>query len=259
MRNLKQALRAGEPLVGTWINAPNESEVEIAGWAGFDFVVLDTEHSAYDLETAGRLARAADAAGVPSLIRVAETPEVNVGKALDFGVQGIMIPHVSTAAQAAHVIRCARYAPEGERGAAPSVRGARYGLVPWVEYRERTAKDGTLVLQIEGREGIANLDAILATAGLDVVFIGTFDLSNALGVPGQLDHPRLLEAVGDIVRRARARGVSVGMWMPEPEQIAPWIARGVQFLTVTNSDRIFMAGCRAVVGEVRAQIEKSGT
>jgi 4-hydroxy-2-oxoheptanedioate aldolase len=94
----------------------------------------------------------------------------------------------------------------------------------------------------------------MATDGVDVVFVGPFDLSAALGVSGQLDHPLLLETIGDIVRRVRASGLAVGIWMPDAAMLGPWIERGVQFVTVANSDKIFLEGCRSYCEAVRARI-----
>lgn len=259
MLNLKQALHDGRTVAGTWLNAPNPAQVEMIAYAGFDFVVLDTEHSAYDLDAAENLVRAADAAGLPAVIRVHDTATVPIGKALDFGAQGIMIPHVSTADDARRAVAAAHYAPRGSRGGAPTVRATRYGAVPWPQHLSQAATTTLVVVQIEGREGIEHLAEILAAEGVDVVFIGSFDLSASLGVSGELDHPLVLERVGDIVAQARDRGIAIGIWMPQPEQLAGWIARGVQLVTVANSDLIFADGCRALVGRLRAHLARPST
>lgn len=256
MLTLKQALREGRILLGTWLNAPHPSQAEMIGDAGFDFVVLDTEHSSYDLDAAENLVRAADAAELPSLIRVSENRAATVGKALDFGAQGVIVPHVSSAHEAQQAVRHARYAPRGVRGAAPTVRATHYGKVAWPDYLTHAESDTVVVLQVEGRQAITNLDAMMATDGVDVVFVGPFDLSESLGVSGQLDHPALLSAVREIVERARARGIALGIWMPRPEQLARWIEHGVQMITVANSDMIFFEGCRAIVDRVRAQVHR---
>ncbi|MFN8453270.1 MAG: aldolase/citrate lyase family protein [Anaerolineae bacterium] len=254
MLKLKHAFQQGQTLVGTWLNAPSPAQAETIGYAGFDFVILDTEHSSYDIPDCENLVRAADAAGLPSLIRVPENRGTPVGKALEYGAQGIVVPHVSTKAEAEAAVNHAHYPPKGVRGAAPTVRGAHYGQTPWPDYLAQARAETLVVLQIEGKEGIENLDAIMGVAGVDVLFIGPFDLSGALGISGQLDHPLLLDTAGDIVRRARSRHMAVGIWMPTPEQVGPWIARGVQMITVASNDMIFMQACRTVAGKVKAQI-----
>ena len=258
MRRLKQAVQAGEVILGTWLNSPSQPQVEIIGYAGFDFVILDTEHSSYGAEAAEGLVRAGDAAGLPCLMRVSENTPAAVGKILDYGAQGVVIPHVSSAAEAEQAVRSAHLAPRGDRGAAPSVRATHYGLIPWSEYLQQAAAETLVVVQIEGREGLHNLDAIMAVDGVDVLFIGPFDLSTSLGISGQLDHPQLLAAVGDIVTRARARGIALGIWMPRPDQVGPWIQQGVQVVTVANNDMIFFDGCRRVAAAARERLPGRG-
>ena len=252
--NLKDRFRKGEILVGTWLNGPVASQVEIIGGAGFDFVILDSEHSSYGLDQCENLVRAADAVALPCLVRVAPGDAREVSKALDFGAQGIIVPHVSSEKEARASVRYAHFAPQGERGAAPTVRGARFGQTIWKDYLAQEMSKTMVVLQIEGKEGVEQLDSIMSVKGVDVIFVGTFDLSESLGVSGQLEHPRLLNAVEEIVIRARDRQVSVGLWMPKPEQVGPWIERGVQMITVANNDMIFFDACQAVAKAVKIQI-----
>lgn len=252
MPSLKATLQEGRAVFGTWLNSPSPSQAEIIGYAGFDFVMLDTEHASYDIAGTENLIRAAHAANLPALVRVAGNDSSAIGRVLDYGAQGVMVPHTSNATNARHAVLAAHYQPVGERGAAPTVRAARYGHVPWSKHLARSADDTLVIVQIEGREGMANLPEIMAVPGVDVLFIGPFDLSEALGVSGQLDHPRLLEAVADITRQARTHGLAVGIWMPTPAQIRPWLAQGVQLITVANNDLLFYNACRQVIQAVRA-------
>lgn len=254
MLKLKQAFKEGQTLVGTWLNAPSPAQVETIGYAGFDFVILDTEHSAFDIAGCENLVRAADAAQLPCLVRVSDNNPTSVSKALEYGAQGIVVPHVSSRAEAEEAVSHAHYPPVGVRGAAPSVRAAHYGQIAWPDYLAQAREETLVVLQIEGHEGIANLDAIMAVPQVDVLFIGPFDLSTVLGISGQLDHPLLLETVGGIVQRARANGIAVGIWMPTPEQAGPWIGQGVQLITVASNDLIFLQGCRTFASKVKAQL-----
>jgi len=255
MLKLKQAFKEGQTLVGTWLNAASPAQVETIGYAGFDFVILDTEHSAYDIAGCENLVRAADAARLPCLVRVSDDNPTSVSKVLEYGAQGVVVPHVGSRAEAEGAVRNAHYPPVGVRGAAPSIRAAHYGQTPWPDYLARAREETIVVLQIEGHEGIQNLDAIMAVAGVDVLFVGPFDLSTVLGISGQLDHPLLLDTVGEIVQRARANRIAVGIWMPTPEQAGRWIERGVQLITVASNDLIFMEGCRSFAGRVKTQIQ----
>ncbi|MDR7544931.1 MAG: aldolase/citrate lyase family protein [Armatimonadota bacterium] len=248
---LAEDLRAGRTVVGTWLMGPCPSQVEMLAAAGFDFVVLDTEHGSYGVEAAESLVRAADAAGLAALIRVQDLAPAPIAKALDFGAQGVVVPHVDTAEEARRAVRAVCFPPRGVRSGAPTVRAARYGFLPWREYVDRASRSTVLVVQVEGAEGLARLDDILRVDGVGVVFIGTFDLAASTGVPGILDHPALLERVGEIVARARRHGVAVGLWMPTPEQARPWLTRGVQMVTVSNTDLIFADACRTLVRRIR--------
>jgi 4-hydroxy-2-oxoheptanedioate aldolase len=252
---LAEALRAGRAVVGTWLMGPHPSQVEILAAAGFDFVVLDTEHGSYGLEQTESLLRAADAAGLPAVVRVHDAAPVPIGKALDFGAQGVMVPHVSTAGTARQAVVAAHFPPRGIRGGAPTVRATRYGAVPWADHLARASRSTLVLVQVEGVEGLDHLDEILAVDGVDVVFIGTFDLAASVGVPGAVDHPVVGERVGEVVARARQRGVAVGIWMPTPELARPWMARGVQVVTVANTDLIFADACRRLVGRIRGGLQ----
>jgi 4-hydroxy-2-oxoheptanedioate aldolase len=254
MLKLKYAFKEGQTLVGTWLNAHSPAQVETIGYAGFDFVMLDTEHSAYDIAGCENLVRAADAAQLPCLVRVSDNEPTPIARVLEYGAQGIVIPHVSSRAEAEAAVSHAHYPPVGVRGAAPTIRAAHYGQIPWPDYMASASEETMVVLQIEGKEGIENLDAIMAVDGVDVLFVGPFDLSTVLGISGQLDHPLLLDTVGEIVRRARAKNIAVGIWMPTPEQAGPWIERGVQLITVASNDLIFLQGCRTFANKVKAQI-----
>ena len=251
---LKPQLQDGQVLIGTWLNAASPEQVETIGYAGFDFVILDTEHSSYDLASCENLVRAADAAKIPSLIRVMANEPVHVAKALEYGAQGIVVPHVSSGQEAENTVRNAHFAPRGHRGAAPTIRAAHYGQLSWNDYLAYAAKNTLTVVQIEGADGVTNLGEIMAVEGVDVIFIGTFDLSDSLGISGQLDHPLLLETVGDVVQQARANNVAVGMWMPTPDKLGPWIEKGVQLVTVASNDMIFGSGCSTYLDQVRKQI-----
>ena len=251
---LKTLLQDGHVLIGTWLNAASPEQAETIGYAGFDFLILDTEHSSYDLASCENLVRAADAASLPALIRVMSNEPVHISKALEYGAQGVVVPHVSSGQEAENTVRNAHFAPRGHRGAAPTIRAARYGQLSWNEYLTHAAKNTLVVVQIEGADGVANLEEIMAVDGVDVIFIGTFDLSDSLGISGQLDHPLLLDTVGDVVQQASKHNVAVGMWMPAPDKLGPWIAKGVQMVTVASNDMIFMDGCRTYVDQVRAEI-----
>ena len=214
MASLRERLAGGTTTFGTWVNTPSPELVETLGLAGFDCVFLDLEHGEYGTDALPGLLRAARAGGCFGAVRTSHVAANEIGAALDSGADAVLAPSVSSAADAAAIVGAAHYPPIGSRGAAPMTRAAGYGTTPFTDYRERIESDVVVGAQIEGPDGLAAVDDILAVAGLDLVFIGPFDLSQHLGVPGETSHPAVVEAMTDIVARAESGGIATGTWAP---------------------------------------------
>jgi 4-hydroxy-2-oxoheptanedioate aldolase len=233
---LRQALGAKEVLYGTWVQTPSPEVVEILGWSGWDFVILDLEHGPYGPEGLPHLIRAAEAAETAPFVRVPFTAPQEVGKALDLGAAGIVIPGVRSADDGAAAVRLTRFPPHGSRGSSPSTRQLHYSAVPFATLTATDAPQPLMVLQVEARLAMSDLGSILAIQGLDVVFIGPYDLSTSLGLPGQFDHPKVREAISEIVEKAGEHGVAVGIWVPDAPSARFWVDHGVRFVTVSNNE-----------------------
>jgi 4-hydroxy-2-oxoheptanedioate aldolase len=233
---LRQALAAKQVLYGTWVQTPSPEVVEMLGWSGWDFVILDLEHGPYGPERLPHLIRAAEASQTAPFVRVPLTAPQEVGKALDLGAEGIVIPGVRSADDGAAAVRLTRFPPRGSRGSSPSTRQLHYSAVPFATLTAKDAPQPLIVLQVEARLATADLGSILAIEGLDVVFIGPYDLSTSLGLPGQFDHPKVREAISEIVERAGERGVAVGIWVPDAQSARFWVDHGVRFVTVSNNE-----------------------
>ena len=233
---LRQELAARSVLVGTWVQTPSAEVVEILGWAGWDFIILDLEHGAYGAESLPHLIRAAEAADTTPLVRVPMAAPEAVGKALDLGAAGIVVPGVASAEVAARAVALTRFPPRGGRGATPSTRQLHYSGLPFSSLMAPDAPQPLTVLQVEARLATTDLGSILAVDGIDVIFIGPYDLSTSLGLPGQFDHPRVREAIAEIVDQCSRGGVSVGIWVPDPEAARFWIDHGIKFVTVSNNE-----------------------
>lgn len=251
MPSLGEQLRSGRTVFGTWVSTPSPWIVETLGDAGFDCVVLDLEHGEYGSAALPELLRAARASGCSGVVRTSHVSASEVGAALDAGADGVLAPGVSSAADAAAVVDAAHYPPLGRRGAAPMTRAAGYGTIPFATYRDRIEADIVVGIQIEGPDGVAALEAILDTTRLDLVFIGPYDLSQHVGVPGDTSHPAVVEAMAGIVERASARGVATGSWSPSAEQARQWIDAGVDLVTVSSSTALFTDAAAAVLSALR--------
>ena len=233
---LRKALASERVVYGTWIQTPSAEVVEIMGWAGWDFVILDLEHGPYGAEGLPHLIRAAEAAGAAPLVRVPLVAPEQVGKALDLGAAGIVTPGVASAESAREAVRLTRFPPHGSRGSSPSTRQLHYSARPFASLLASGAPRPLVVLQVEARLATSDLGSILDVGGVDVIFIGPYDLSTSLGLPGQFDHPTVREAISEIVTRAAEHGAAVGIWVPDAKAAKFWSARGVRFVTVSNNE-----------------------
>src|SRR3954471_18506363 len=185
--SLRRRLRQGPPLIGTFSIIAAPELIELAGLAGFDVVVLDMEHGAYEISNLGPHILAARAHGVAPVVRVRWSEPALIGAALDSGAAGVLVPHVQSARDAAAVVEAARFPPQGRRGAHPWVRAAGYAATH--NWRTHANDDVAGIAMVEGKEGVAAVDEILATPGLDAVFLGPVDLAASLGLVGRAGHP----------------------------------------------------------------------
>ena len=249
---LREALASRQVVYGTWVQTPSPEVVEMLGWSGWDFVILDLEHGPYGVETLRHLIRAAETSEATAFVRVPLSSPHDVGKALDLGAAGIVTPGVTSADVGAAAVRLTRFPPHGSRGATPSTRQLHYSAIPFATQTADGARKPLIVLQVEARLATTDLGGILGIDGLDVIFIGPYDLSTSLGLPGQFDHPRVREAISEIVNRAAERNVAVGIWVPDADAAHFWVERGVRFITVSNNELMLFGAAsslrRAVQG-----------
>jgi 4-hydroxy-2-oxoheptanedioate aldolase len=252
--SVKARLRDKGFAAGPFVEVGSPALVEMLGLAGFDFAIIDCEHAAFSGETVGELIRAAEAASIAPLVRVRQNDPGAVLEALDLGAAGLHIPQIATAADALRAVRASKFPPLGARGFNPFVRAAQYGATAVAEFRQHADQDTLLVLHIEAQESLASIEQIMAVPGFDVAFLGPYDLSQTLGIPGEVTHPRVREAMRAIVKAARPHGVVVGCFANDPEQARVWLAEGVAYLAYSVDSVMFLeAGRRAreTVDEIR--------
>lgn len=226
--SLRARLAAREHLLATFNLLPSPEIVELIALAGFDVVIVDLEHGPHDLADLRRALTAAAAHELPALVRVRTAAAAEIGAVLDLGASGVLVPHVESVAAAAAVVRAARFTPGGERGANPWVRAAGYGSRE--DWFARADAEVAVLVMVEGPGALGELADIVSLPGLDGIFLGPMDLSHALGVPGQVGHPRVFEAVRDAVRLAADAGVAAGVFTPDPGLAAGWWQRGAQLV-----------------------------
>jgi 4-hydroxy-2-oxoheptanedioate aldolase len=204
--SLKERLKSQPMSLGIQCFSGSPTLVEILGHAGFDWVSLDMEHSPTGLETIEHLARAAKAGGTIPLVRVAHNDPIEIMRALDRGVEGVIVPHIASVKDLETAVAATRYPPHGDRGTCTSTRASAWGL-QWKEYAARVAFDTILVSIIEDPEGMEVLDDLLKVDGGDVFWLGTRDLTQSMGLQDEdLHHPQLAELARDFCDRVTAAG-----------------------------------------------------
>ena len=226
-------------LIGTFAAIPHPVAVEVAAQAGPDFLCIDWEHAQIGRDTIENLVRAADVHLVPAIVRVPGHGQEAIAAALDSGAGGILVPRVSTTEQARAVARAAYYPPQGERGVGPG-RAAGYGYrIP--DYLARANAEILVAAQVETAEGLANVDQIAATDGIDVIFVGPGDLSVSINAMGPAGAVRLGEAIETIIEAALAHGKVAGIFCGKPEDVGRCAAKGASFF-ILASDTLFLGG-----------------
>lgn len=225
---LRSRLESGERTIGTFQLVDSPVAAEVVGLAGYDFTILDQEHGPFSAETTMQLCMAAQGRGASPIVRVRENAAPEIQRALDVGAAGVEIPQISTGADARAAVDAARYDPLGERGLSPYVRAADYAGGP--EYTQRQNEEVTVVVHIEGTEGVENLEDVMAVEGIDVLFVGPYDLSQSLGIPGQVQDDAVVDMMEDVCARADSAGKVVGTFADSPEMARRWLDVGVQYL-----------------------------
>ena len=249
--SIKRKLSEQSCVFGTFCGIASASVIEILGLAGFDFAVIDREHGSFSLPETENLIPAAASTGISPLVRVANVDPTSVRLPLDMGAAGIHVPQIESAAMAEAVVRAALFHPRGERGLHPAVRNASYGMQPLPEYLSEKNEDTCLVLHLEGHSALQQLDQILAVEGYDVLFIGPYDLSHSLGIPGEVNHPLVKEAMHRIVEAARRAGKHSGTYCGTAEAAAEWREAGVTYLAVSMDSSLLLSAARSLVTVLR--------
>lgn len=248
---LREKLARG-PVNGVIIVTNAPACVEILGYAGLDYVIIDTEHGANDIAEVEHMVRAAEIGGLTPLVRVTKNDPKIILRAMDVGAQGVLVPQVNSAAEAREAVLAVKYAPEGERGLAGIVRAARYGFKPLKEYIAEANARTTVFVQVEDARSVADLDEILAVEGLDGVLVGPGDLSQSMGMTGQFDHPDFVRTVHDVMARTIKAGKVAGMFCFNAEQARYWRSQGVRLLLIGTDTTLFSQAARALAKDLKA-------
>lgn len=250
----KERLKAGGTAIGAWLNFTDPVAAEILGRTGFDYIIIDTEHGAWDLQPLQTAIMGLHGTDTVPIVRVPWNDPVRIKQLLDLGVEGILAPMVRTAEECRALVEACRYPPVGKRGFGPRRASNYYRDLP--TYLER-ANDAIFVMpQIEDVATIPLLDEFLAVPGIDAVAIGPNDMSGTAGLFRQTSHPTITGAIDTIIAKASARGIPVclGVNTPPADQ-RRWSERGVRLLLATSDIELLAGGGKSILAANRAALD----
>jgi 2-keto-3-deoxy-L-rhamnonate aldolase RhmA len=251
---LRARLAEGRTVVGTMlVELRQPSVMTMLSNAGLDFVLIDNEHGPFPIDAIAELSRAAREAGITPIVRVPELTYAHVVQPLDAGAQGIMLPRVTSPEQVELCVACMKYLPEGRRGAvlARGHTGFRGG--PLVDTLAQMNRETFLIVQIETGEAVSRLDELLAVPGVDAALIGPTDLSVALGVAGQMEHPKLVDAIERTMAACARHGVIPAIHTNDVAMTTAWARRGMRLVSNNSEVGLLMAGVRSAVTAIRGE------
>jgi 2-keto-3-deoxy-L-rhamnonate aldolase RhmA len=255
---VKQTLRAGGVSMGVMcLEFATPGIGPLSASAGAEFAVFDMEHTGWGLETIRMLAATSTAADLVPIVRVPTTDYHFIAHALDVGAMGLVIPLVGTAQQAQFAVKCALYPPAGRRGCAFALSHDNYQGGDLTAKIKHTNANVLLIAQIETAEGLANVDAIAAVDGIDALWIGQFDWTTSLGIPGEFDHPLFVEGTQKILQACHNHNKAATLAVMDPEQLAAGPAKGFRLLVYAGDVWIYQQALRRCFRGIRERIKSS--
>ena len=250
--HFRNKLTSGKTVYGPFMKTSDPAFVESAGYAGFDFVVLDMEHGPVSFQELQNLIRAAEVSDIFPIVRTPPGNLHRIGTVQDIGARGVMVPQIQNAEEASKAVKAAKFHPKGERGVCAFVRSARYSATePQTYFKE--ANDNIIILQLEGTEALANADEIMQVPDIDIIFIGPYDLSQSLGVPGQVNHPLVISSMRTMIQKAKSNGQTLGTFAANLENARLWQEAGVQLIGYSVDVAIFVEASKAILNQLKTE------
>jgi len=249
---LRKRVLAGECVYGTMIRqARDPGAPVIFASVGYDFVLIDMEHGNYSMETVADLIRGAKSVGIAPVIRVPHLETFFISRVLDAGAEGIMVPMTSTKEQAEAIARYSKYTPIGQRGFGTQTGQTDYKPLKALDFMKEANENTLIIAQIETKEAIQNVDAILSVEGIDVGLIGPNDLSISMGIPDQLGSEVLAQAIEKVVETAKKKGKATGIHIGNTEAIRKWRARGMTVLACSTDIGFMFNASKSTLDEMK--------
>ncbi len=250
-QNLKNKLRNNDLAIGGWVMVGHPASAEIMARAGFDWVCVDLEHTAIDINTAENLIRAIEFGGSTPLVRLTNNDENLIKRVMDSGAHGIIVPMVKAAQDMQVAVNAVYYPPRGSRGVGLA-RAQKYGA-DFTGYQEWLENEAVVIAQIEHIDAVDNLEEILSIEGVDGYFLGPYDLSASMGLTGQVDHPDVQDAMAKVYEIGKKLNKPGGLHIVEPDekQLKVKIAQGFTFIAYSIDTRIIDTACRSAIKSIK--------
>lgn len=252
--SLKKAFLSGAVTIGSWISLAHPAIAEIMAKAGFDWLTVDLEHSVITEREAEELIRIIELCGVTPLVRLSSNDPVQSKRVMDAGAHGVIVPMVNSRDDAERAVAAVKYPPLGKRGVGLA-RAQGYGT-RFEEYQAWLAAESVVIVQVEHIQAVERLDDILCVEGVDGFLVGPYDLSGSLGVPGQLEHPSVIQALNEIRRVAAGRKAVAGYHVvqPKPDLVNQKIREGYRLLAYSVDMLLFGEACRKGLQEIKDRL-----
>ena len=251
---LKQKIKNKELTIGSWITIGSSTIAEILSNAGYDWLVVDLEHTTISLDQAGELIRTISLSGVPSLVRLTNNDANQIKRVMDAGAEGIIVPMVNNEGDAIKAVAATRYPPLGVRGVGLA-RAQRYGAAfkEYLSWQEDKGSGPVVVVQIEHIDAVENLEKILNVDGVDAFIIGPYDLSCSMGIPGEFNNPKFKEIMNVIIKVGNKLNAISGLHVVEPDidKLNDAINTGYKFIAYSVDIRMLDVAARSGVNEAR--------
>lgn len=249
-RPLRQRVLAGETLIGTFLNLGSPAAAEVCGHAGLDWLLVDLEHGAGGDGDLLAMLQAIAGTGTAAIVRVEQGTRLRVGRALDLGAEGIMVPRIDTVEEARGICSWLRYPPAGIRGVALFTRGLAWGAGGHTAPAKRN-EEILGIVQIESVASVEAADELASLDEVDVLFVGPADLSHALGNPGDIDHADYQKAIEKVGRAAKNHGKAAGVLLWKPQDVDRYAAAGYTFFSVSSEGALLLGAVRGEASAVR--------
>jgi 2-dehydro-3-deoxyglucarate aldolase/4-hydroxy-2-oxoheptanedioate aldolase len=253
MKGFRQRLQQGEVLLGQMVLelfTPGIGPMLAA--CDMDFVIFDMEHGRCDIALLAEMVAGCRGSEIFPIARVPDVAYAPLSRVLDVGARGVMVPRVETRQQAEDVVRAVKYAPQGRRGVALGIAHDLY-RAGGAEFFAQANEEIAVILMVETETAFKNLEEIVSVPGVDVAWVGHYDLTVSMGIPAQFEHPRLLAAMDALVAACRRHGVAPGFLPPSPAQAKHWIGKGFRVISLASDVGVFLNGLRSFRAEVQGK------